>query len=427
MSAGMETGAAGYAGPAGTKRPSDHRRIAWRLSARITGSHIAAFIAIDMFLVFLIMVSKIGTALLFAPHFADRKLLGAFEWLSGVRYLDIGSFWVLVSIVILQILLLISQAVEMRRHIRNQLEPLRELRVAADAFAGAAGAAGAGGAGGSTEALRHMTEALRHVEAGDMNAHIAAENVSPELRPLLEAITDMLDRLEAAYAAQTKFVADASHELRTPIAVIQGYANLLSRWGSEDPETLHESIEAIRSEAESMKHMVNQLLFLARGDNDTLRLEMQQVDLVAIVGEVLREEQMVEGGREIEASLPEESVFVSADPGLIKQLVRILVDNSIKYTPPDGGIMLSVSADGAAGRALITVEDEGAGIPAEILPKIFDRFVRADEARTRNTGGAGLGLSIAKQIAERHGGTLEVISIEGAGSRFSIILPLFVS
>ena len=112
------------------------------------------------------------------------------------------------------------------------------------------------------------------------------------------------------------------------------------------------------------------------------------------------------------------------DPALIKQLVRILADNSVKYTPPGCGVAMAVQADPEVGRAYIIVQDEGQGIPAEILPHIFDRFVRADEARTRNTGGAGLGLSIAKQIADRHGGSLEVVSALGAGTKFTLILPL---
>ena len=430
------------------RKPSNHRRIAWRLSARITGSHIGAFIAIDVFLAFLILLAKVDEEMLktLTVPFIGEKLVEAFEWLKSWRYLDICSFWALASVGALQLLLLIGQGVEMRRHIRVLLEPLRELRVAADAFSGAAadaagaaaaGAQGAGGAGISVEALRRMTEALSQVEARDMNAHIAADSVSPELRPLLETITDMLNRLEASYAAQTKFVADASHELRTPIAVIQGYANLLSRWGSEDPDTLHESIEAIRSEADAMKQMVNQLLFLARGDSDTLRIDMQRVDLVPVANEVLREERMLEEERasqeegegkkevhEISAKLPKESVVVSADQALIKQLIRILADNSVKYTPPDGHIVISVSKDQESGRAFVMVQDEGQGIPPDILPRIFDRFVRADEARTRNSGGAGLGLSIAKQIAERHGGTLEVYSAEGVGTRFTLTLPL---
>ncbi|MCL2111507.1 MAG: cell wall metabolism sensor histidine kinase WalK [Clostridiales bacterium] len=422
---------------ANKKLPSDHRRIAWRLSGRIAGGQIAAFILIDAILLFMIAISWADEAALRTVFNEDLNIIAAVEWLRSIRYLDIGSLWALVTIGVVQILLVIGQAVESRKYIRELLEPLRELRVAADAFAGAAAeAGGVRGANVSSEALRRMAEALSQVEAGDMNPHIAAEAVSPELRPLLAEITDMLDRLEGAYAAQTKFVSDASHELRTPIAVIQGYANLLSRWGSEDPETLKESIEAIRSEAESMKRLVNQLLFLARGDSDTLALNFERIDLVDIAGEVLREALMLEeghgegdaegasGSHEIEARLPESGVYVSADPALVKQLVRILVDNSLKYTPSGGGIMLSVSAEPDTVRALVVVQDEGEGIPAEALPHIFDRFVRVDEARTRNAGGAGLGLSIARQIAERHGGSLEVYSIEGAGSRFTAALPL---
>ena len=407
---------------------NDHRRIAWRLSGRIAVAQVAAFIAVDVFLVVLIFLYRVDLNAVEAMPFADSNLAGIIRGLQGFRYLDIASLWVLVSIGIIQVLLIVGQAAQLRKYIRVLLEPLRELRVAADVFAGR---------GAGDETVRSIAEALHHVEAKDMSAHIAAENVSPELRPLLDAITDMLGRLEAAYAAQAKFVSDASHELRTPIAVIQGYANLLSRWGSEDPETLHESIEAIRTEADMMRQMVNQLLFLARGDSDTLQVKFERVDLVQVVDEVLREVHMIEeeecggadeagGGmrHEIEARFPENCVFVSADPALIKQLVRILADNSLKYTPEGGAIVMAVAAEPEAGRAFVMVQDEGQGIPAALLPRIFDRFVRADEARSRQTGGSGLGLSIAKQVAERHGGAVEVFSIEGVGSRFTVILPL---
>ena len=435
---------------------SDHRRIAWRLSGRIFGAQIAAFIIVDLFLALVILLAGSDPAMFYAVPLIGGWLAAWAEWLQNLRAIRVFGisyywYWALLNIIIFQFIVTIAQTAKLRRDIRELLEPLRELRVAADAFAGAAGTAGAakktepGGAGMSPEALRRVTEALRQVEARDMNPHLAAENVPPELRPLLDAITEMLDRLEASYAAQTQFVADASHELRTPIAVIQGYANLLSRWGSEDPEVLRESVEAIRTEADSMKRMTNQLLFLARGDSGALPLDLQRVDLVKVAEEVLREERMIEEGagdeekqggeggpegsepqgrHEFEARFPEGGVYVTADPALVKQLIRILVDNSVKYTPPGGGITLSVSAEAKAGRALVKVQDEGQGIPAGLLPQVFDRFVRADEARTRGAGGLGLGLSIAKQIAERHGGALEVFSVEGVGTRFTVSLPL---
>jgi signal transduction histidine kinase len=419
------------------KKLNDHRRIARRLSGRIISAQIAAFIVIDCMLFLLILLYRVDPAIE-ASSIVNGSPAAFVVWLKSVPYLDIASFLVLVSVGVIQALLIVGHAIGVRKQVREQLEPLRELRVAADAFSGAAaGAPGVGVSRVSAEALRRMVEALSHVEARDMSTHIAPESVSPELRPLLETIKEMLDRLEAAYAAQTKFVADASHELRTPIAVIQGYSNLLSRWGSEDPETLRESLEAIKSEAEMMKQMINQLLFLARGDSDTLYVDIQSVDLVTIASEVLHEmlmleeewfEQDSEGKyvkHEIEARFPEEGgIFIPADPALIKQLTRILTDNCLRYTPPGGSIVISVSADRESGHARIALQDEGQGIPAEVLPIIFNRFVRADEARTRNAGGSGLGLSIARQIVERHGGTIEVFSIEGAGSRFTVILPL---
>ena len=418
---------------------NDHRRIAWRLSGRILVAQIVAFVIIDVFILLLILLYRSSDISLSSLSFLNEDLAGAIIWIRNIRYFDIGSVWVLVSLGVVQVLLIIGQSTSIRNSIREQLEPLRELRIAADAIAGAAAASSSdvGGVGVNSEAVRRLADAISHVEARDMNAHIAVESVSPELQPLLEAIKDMLYRLEAAYAAQTKFVADASHELRTPIAVVQGYANLLSRWGSEDPETLKESIEAIKSEAEMMKRMINQLLFLARGDNDTLILDIQTIDIVPIANEVIREELMLEQERidqgilnedtrhEIESRFSDEGgVFVSADPSLIKQLIRILIDNSILYSQQGGEILLSVTANQESGECKITVQDEGQGISADILPHIFDRFVRADEARTRNAGGSGLGLSIAKQIVKRHGGKLEVFSIEGAGSRFTVTLPL---
>jgi signal transduction histidine kinase len=229
--------------------------------------------------------------------------------------------------------------------------------------------------------------------------------------------------VENAMEKQRNFVADASHELRTPIAVIQGYANMLARWGAEDPKVLEESIEAIISEADSMKQLVNMLLFLARGDSNSIDFDIERVDLNHIVNEVVREEEMIDNGHNITVGHLDEDVCVLGDADLIKQLLRILVDNSIKYTMPGGNIEIKVRAESSGEHLSLIVEDDGAGIRPDILPNIFDRFVRAEESRARNTGGAGLGLSIAKWIAEKHGGYIEVVSREDIGSRFTVNLP----
>jgi signal transduction histidine kinase len=405
-----------------------HRRIAARLTGSILFRQICAFVCVDIVIFLLIVLARTDAAIFTGYASADAELTSIVLWLKSLPIFDLTGFWALLTIGVVEALALADSAIKIRKPIRKQLEPLRELRAATDAYAGAiTGVAeetpvGASGAGADTEALRRMAESLRSVDARDMETHLSAVSVSPELAPLATAIDEMLARLDASYAAQTKFVADASHELRTPIAVIQGYANMLSRWGAEDPATLNESIEAIRGEAESMRQLVNQLLFLARGDNDTLPGEMVRIDLAPILEEVLREEMMIDDAHEIEADLPESPVCVTGDAALIKQLVRILCDNSVKYTPGGAGIELSLRAE--HGSALIVVTDEGQGIAPDVLPHIFERFVRADAARTRHTGGSGLGLSIALQIAERHGGRIEVFSREGLGSRFTVVLPL---
>ena len=240
-----------------------------------------------------------------------------------------------------------------------------------------------------------------------------------DLKGLEDAINDLLARMHAAYRQQAQFVSDASHELRTPIAVVQGYAAMLDRWGKEDPQVLEESIAAIKAETEHMKTLVEQLLFLARGDNGRQPLNPEPMDLSAMMAEVLEEYRMIDpdhAWRQGEfAPAP-----VLADPALIKQAARVLVDNAKRYTAGGGAIRLSAGT--ADGQAWFEVQDNGIGIDSGDVPHIFDRFFRADPAR--QSGGTGLGLSIARWIVERHDGCFEVTSRPGIGTRIRVLLPL---
>ena len=170
-----------------------------------------------------------------------------------------------------------------------------------------------------------------------------------------------------------------------------------------------------------MEELVEQLLFLARGDNDTQPVKPVAFDLTVLAGEVLREEEMIHQDRVFLPRWGEAPIPVRADQGLIKQVMRILMDNSVKYSPPDGRVYLRVTAQ--EGYARVTVQDEGMGIAPQGIPHIFDRFYRTDQSRDRRTGGTGLGLSIAKWIVDRHGGWFEVVSREGVGTRISFLLP----
>ena len=240
-----------------------------------------------------------------------------------------------------------------------------------------------------------------------------------DLKGLEDAINDLLSRMHAAYRQQAQFVSDASHELRTPIAVIQGYAAMLDRWGKEDPQVLEESIAAIKTEAEHMKALVEQLLFLARGDNGRQPLNPEPMDLAELTAEVLEEYRMIDPDHQWRQGRLDPAP-VTADPALIKQAARVLIDNAKRYTPQGASIRLSAGTVGD--RAWLEVQDNGIGIDAEDVPHIFDRFFQADPARQK--GGTGLGLSIAQWIVERHGGCFEVTSRPELGTRIRVLLPL---
>lgn len=324
-----------------------------------------------------------------------------------------GLWWAGVVILICQALSLLTNLFRSNRSIRKVLRPIQDLAATAARLNSMTHM--------SKREIESLTGELDKIDAAHLDSRIDLPPTQKELRSLAQAINELMDRVNQAYSAQMRFVSDASHELRTPIAVIQGYAALLDRWGKTDPEALQESIDAIRGEAASMERLVEQLLFLARGDNDSQPVKMETLDLTDLAGEVLREEEMIHPERTFLPRWGEDPVSIYADPGLMKQLLRILMDNSLKYSPPEGRIYLRVLA--SQGHVRLTVQDEGMGIPSEGIPHIFERFYRTDQSRDRKTGGTGLGLSIAKWIVERHGGWFEIVSRPEVGTRITVVLP----
>ncbi len=241
-----------------------------------------------------------------------------------------------------------------------------------------------------------------------------------ELEGLETAVNRLMARMRDSYRQQARFVSDASHELRTPISVIRGYADMLDRWGKTDEKILEESIEAIKDESENMQHLVEQLLFLARGDSGRTPLNVTDFDLTDMMKEVREESVMIDKTHdyvfEDGGAIP-----VRGDVSLIKQAARILIENACKYTPEGGEIKLkSLVSDG---HPAFSVQDSGIGISENDIPYIFDRFYRADDSRSKQTGGSGLGLAIAKWIVERHGGHFDIVSRKDIGTRITVILP----
>ena len=269
--------------------------------------------------------------------------------------------------------------------------------------------------------IRDITEMATTLSASNLSNRINIAGTKNELRDLAVVINNMLDRIERSYNSQKQFVSDASHELRTPIAVLQGYVNMLQRWGKSDPEVLEEGIAAIAQETASMKDLVESLLFLARHDKKTLMMEMSAFDVLEVATELHREAAMVTP-EDTFVLQPAQSCIIQADRNMVKQVLRILCDNAVKYTPKGGTITIGVEK--AAEGVTLSIADNGPGIPAEEVPKIFERFYRSDSARKGDGGGHGLGLSIARIIVKAHGGKLRVMSKVGAGSTFFVDLPL---
>ncbi len=321
------------------------------------------------------------------------------------------------AVLIFEALILLAGIGKGRRRIRRILRPLTDITRHAQNLSAAASS--------SLQAeemkrLRELAGTISNIDATKLDKRLSVDGTQNELKDLANAINNMLNRIDEAYRSQVRFVSDASHELRTPISVIQGYVNLLDRWGKNDEATLQEAIDAIKSESESMKELIEQLLFLARGDNETLHLDLEIFNCSEMIEEIFRETQLIDSLHTFRIK-NKTLAYVSADRQLMKQALRILIDNSIKYTPDNGEIVVSV--ENSDNMVCISVQDNGIGIDAQNLPYIFDRFYRSDESRARKTGGSGLGLAIMKWIIDRHGGQIEVISRKDIGTRTTILIP----
>lgn len=265
--------------------------------------------------------------------------------------------------------------------------------------------------------VRKMIQTIDSIDGNNLDKRLEPVESQDELADLTDRINSMLDDIEQTFDRQSNFVSDASHELKTPLSVIQGYANLLRRWGKDDPEILDEGIENIAREADNMKRIVEQLLLLAKLGN--FSMTKTRFDLGQAVGEVV-DSYLVTDIRQ-QLNFQGEEIQVEADKNMLIESVRTLIDNAVKYTDPENGV-ITVTCAHVDSHAEITVADNGIGISEADLPRIFDRFYRCDKVRGREKGSSGLGLTIAKNIIELMGGTIEVASTLGEGTTFVIKL-----
>ncbi|MGM0414848.1 MAG: sensor histidine kinase, partial [Bacillota bacterium] len=305
--------------------------------------------------------------------------------------------YLILLLFVIQLLYMLGRIRKNNRMIRDTLKPLSEMAERAKKLQ-----AEIADLSSSTpdDKIKDLAGAISSIDAEKLDYQISVDGSQDELKSLAYAINDMLRRINQAYKSQIRFVSDASHELRTPISVIQGYAGIIDRWGKHDEKTLQEAIDAIKSETENMKMLVEHLLFLARGDNEAIQLNLEKFDCSVLVEEIISETTIIDQEHKVITDL-ESSAFIEADMQLIKQAIRILVDNSLKYSEPGQEVRLKVFKKNK--EVVIQVQDNGIGIAPEDLPNIFNRFYRSDESRARKTGGTGLGLAIAKWIIEHHG------------------------
>ncbi len=267
--------------------------------------------------------------------------------------------------------------------------------------------------------IKQITDTAESISLYDLSQRIEVPDTDDEMRTLVVTFNDMIERLQISFNKENQFISDASHELKTPIAIIQGYINMVDRWGKDDKDILDEAICSIKSETQHMSNLIQQLLYLARDTQGKNAVNKEMISLTEIADEVKKEAEVAK--EDITIALENtEGVDIYADSALIKQLMWIFIDNSIKYSG-ENKCEITISVGREEGSPYFAVKDKGIGIPKNAVDKIFDRFYRNDESRSKEIQGNGLGLSIAKAIADKHNAKINVESEEGKGSTFKVV------
>jgi signal transduction histidine kinase len=271
--------------------------------------------------------------------------------------------------------------------------------------------------------LRLLTAAAGAVARGQLDQQVPVRS-RDELGRLSQAFNEMTARLHAARQMQVDFVANVSHELRTPLTAVKGLVETLRDGAVDDPQVRDRFLETVEDETDRLIRLVNDLLILSRVDSEALDLKRELVDLTHLAQATAAKLEPQADTRQVALRVEANTraPFAWADPDRIEQVLVNLLDNAIKYSHPGSTVTIRID-DGSDGMARVQVQDKGIGIPAEDLPRIGERFYRADKARSRTEGGSGLGLAIAQALVEIHGGHLDLESEEGQGTRVTFTLP----
>jgi signal transduction histidine kinase len=271
--------------------------------------------------------------------------------------------------------------------------------------------------------INEISQSVQEIGGADLAKRLNWQGRRDELGRLAAQFDEMLGRLEAAFARERRFISDASHELKTPLTVINANAQMLERWGDRDEAVRREALEAIRHESAQMARVINAMLTLAKTDTGT-SLAVEPLNLRTIVSEVANtlRPRATEKGLTLETRCDGDA-YVLGEPGLMRQLVLNLTENAIKFTQA-GGVTISMGSENS--HAHLDIADTGPGIPADALPHVFERFYRADPAHSRAVEGTGLGLAVVNSIVRAHGGEISVKSPAGGGTTVCVTLPALV-
>jgi len=270
--------------------------------------------------------------------------------------------------------------------------------------------------------VEEMATTARNISSANLRERILPEGYPFELASLASTFNQMLDRLEESFERISRFSADIAHDLRTPVNNIRGEAEVaLAR--ARSAAEYRDVLESCLEEAVRLSDLIGDLLFLARTESPLTHLRRERMDVRELLGGVREyyEASAAEGGVSLSTTLADEPVIAELDRTLLQRAVGNLVSNALANTPPGGEVLLGTSADSSTIR--IEVSDTGVGIPAEALPRVFDRFFRVDSSRSQGSGGTGLGLAIVQSIALLHGGNVVISSQTGQGTRVTLHVP----
>ncbi|MED1050790.1 HAMP domain-containing histidine kinase [Bacillus mycoides] len=271
--------------------------------------------------------------------------------------------------------------------------------------------------------VQNITDTMKRIKKNGLNERVPVRENNDELAKLSILFNEMMDEVETSFTQQKQFVEDASHELRTPITIIQGHLSMLNRWGKNDPAILDKSLQSSLKEVDRLNKLVSELLELSRAESEQIYpIAAERVHVNSVLKQITQNFAILQTDFQFDMKLDADEAYVSIPSSYLEQIIIIVMDNAVKYTK-EANKYICIESSIRSGKIKIRIIDHGAGIPEADLPFVLNRFYRVDKARSRKQGGNGLGLSIAKRLVEKYNGAIQLESKENEGTIVAITFP----